>query len=256
MTESYAVLLSFEFGAVAVATFLAGFMRGFVGFGGAMVAVPALALAFGPLVAMPVATLFGLPSTAQLLPTAIREAERALVLPIGAAVFFGAPLGTFILVSVSAIVIKISIGALVLAMAVFLSLGWRLGKQVPMVVLLAAGGAGGFVQGAAGIGGPPVVAVALSRHGTPAQQRANVIGVMTAVSLSAFLPLLYFDLFSTEVLILGLALTPIYSGSTWLGSRYFNLGGSRHFRLAALMMLALVGLTTLVASLRDYLLSA
>ena len=108
MPDWLAILASPEFIIVALATLLAGFLRGFVGFGGAMVTVPALALAFGPLVAMPVATLFGLPAALQLLPTAVRQAERRVVIPIALAVFVGTPLGTLILVSVSAIIIKIA----------------------------------------------------------------------------------------------------------------------------------------------------
>ena len=61
--------------------------------------------------------------------------------------------------------------------------------------LIAAGLAGGLVQGAAGVGGPPVVAVTLSRPGDAAQQRANVLALMTASRYRRLLPLLYYGLF-------------------------------------------------------------
>ncbi|MEQ9122384.1 MAG: sulfite exporter TauE/SafE family protein, partial [Alphaproteobacteria bacterium] len=52
----------------SAAVFLAGFMRGFVGFGAALVVVPVLSVVFSPSVAVPIAFLSGLPSVLQLLP--------------------------------------------------------------------------------------------------------------------------------------------------------------------------------------------
>ena len=189
-----------------------------------------------------------------LLPTAVREAERPIVLPIALAVFVCAPLGTWILVSVDAAVMKIVIGLLVTFLVVLVGKGWRLRADVPIWVLLGAGSAGGLVQGSAGIGGPPVVAIALSRPGPPEKQRANVLGVMTAIAFSSVFPLAYFGLFTIEALVLGLMLMPLYSGSTWVGARYFSTGGRRYFRVAALALLACIGLATLAISLRDYVL--
>jgi hypothetical protein len=110
---------------------------------------------------------------------------------------------------------------------------------------------------AASCPGPPVVAVALSRPGEAAQQRANVLALMTAVSLSSILAsillLLYYGLFTRQTVIIGLALIPFYSAATALGAGYFALAGQRYYRRAALATLAAIGMATLIASLRNYL---
>jgi formate hydrogenlyase subunit 4 len=80
-----------------------------------------------------------------------------------------------------------------------------------------------------------------------------VLALMTAVSLSSILPLLYYGLFTRQTVLIGLVLIPIYSAATAFGSRYFELGGQRHYRQAALATLAAIGIATLAASLRNYL---
>jgi len=240
------------FALIAAIICVAGFMRGFVGFGAALITVPALSVLIGPLVAVPVSTIIGLPALIQLLPEAVRHAERPVVLPIGISVLLATPLGALVLVKVDPGLMKIIISLLVIIMVAMLMRGWSLAHAPGRGVLIGAGVAGGLVQGAAGIGGPPVVAVALSRHGEPRQQRANVLGAMTAVSISSFVPFWYHGLLSAPVLLLGCSLIPFNFVSTWLGSRYFLRAGERHYRSSALLVLAVVGISTLLLALRDY----
>ena len=238
--------------AVVMAVLFAGFLRGFVGFGAAMVVVPVLSLVYGPIIAIPAASVMGLPATALLLPDAIRYSEPRIVLPISIAIFICTPIGVWVLVSVDPQLMKVVISILVVVMVMMLFKGWKLIHDPGLLVLSAAGAAGGIIQGAAGIGGPPVVAVALSRAGPVAQQRANVVGVMTAISLSSFLPMWHFDLLSRESIALGLVLFAPNSIATWVGAHYFSGGGQNHYRIAALTVLALIGVSTLVAALRDF----
>lgn len=255
MPELFGVPLDARLAAVCIAALVGGFMRGFVGFGAALVTIPVLSLAYEPRLAVAAMTVVGIPTLFQLLPEAIRSSERAIVGPISLAILLSAPLGTLVLVSISPAVMKIVISILVVIMVAMLMRGWRLESEVGRPILIASGIAGGLIQGSAGVGGPPVVAVILSRPGTPTQQRGNVLALMTAVSVSSLIPLLYFGLFTRQAIATGLLLLPIYGGSILLGSRYFAYGGARHFRSAALATLAVIGAATLIMSLRDYLAS-
>jgi len=253
VSELLAVPIDGRLAVVFIVVMVAGLLRGFVGFGAALISVPVFSLVLGPHAAIAVNNVMGLPAVFLLLPEAIRRAERAVVLPICTAIFAAAPIGTWVLVSIDPAIMSVAISTLVLLMVAFLASGWRLRGRIGIGKLVAAGVAGGFVQGVAGVGGPPVVAVALSRPGDASQQRANVLALMTAVSLSSILPLLYHGLFTRQTVIIGLVLIPFYSAATALGARYFTLGGQRHYRRAALATLATIGMATLVASLRNYL---
>ena len=252
MPEVFGVMLDARLAAVCMAAFIGGFMRGFVGFGAALVVIPVLSLAYEPRLAVAAMTVIGIPTLFQLLPEAVRTAERPIVLPIALAILLAAPFGTLILVSVSPVLMKIVISVLVVTMVAMLARGWRLEGEASRTLLVSAGIAGGLIQGSAGIGGPPVVAVMLSRPGTPTQQRGNVLALMTVVSFSSLLPLWYFGLFTREAIVTGLLLLPVYGGAILAGSRYFASSGQRYFRNAALVMLGIIGVATLIAALRDY----
>jgi len=72
-------------------------LRGFVGFGVALISVPIFSLVLGPHAAISVNNVLGLPAVFQLLPEAVRRAERPIVLPICVAIFAATLLGTWAL---------------------------------------------------------------------------------------------------------------------------------------------------------------
>lgn len=239
--------------AVVAAVLIGGFMRGFVGFGGALVTVPILSVVWGPQAAVAITGVMGIPSLFQLLPEAVRYSERPIVIPVALSTFLTAPIGSWILVSADPKLMTIVISGLVIAMVAMLARGWTSKTEIRLPALIGAGAAGGLIQGAAGIGGPPVVAVALSRAGSPKQQRANVLAVMTAIASASLLPLWYFGVLTRQVFIAGVLLFPLYVAATTFGSRYFSKGGHRHYRRAALTTLAAIAIATLVTSIRSYL---
>lgn len=238
---------------VAGTMLLAGFIRGFVGFGASLIIVMVLSTVYGPAAAVPIATLSGLPAMVQLLPNAVRYAERPFVISFGVASFIAAPIGTWFLIISEPVVMKILISSFVLLMVAMLHRGWKLPATSGLGVFAFAGVVSGLVQGSAGVGGPPAVAVALSRSGTTDQQRSNVIGAVSALSICAIPALWINDLFTREVVLISLILFPLYFGGTWVGARFFSGRGHGHFRAGALLVLAVIGIVTLGLALRDYL---
>lgn len=248
--ESVGVSLSAEWATLVIAaTLVGGFMRGFVGFGGALALVPVLSLAIGPKVAVAVASLVGLPSVFQLLPEAVRSADRRFVVPAGLAILAGAPVGSLILTTVNPHFMTGAIGAAVVAMALASWFGVAAHLARRTWVPLVAGWVSGMLQGAAGVGGPPSVAVAMARGGETRQQRGNVLGVVGVIALSGAASHLSFGLFTRQALLIALFLAPMFLGSTWAGSRFFSSSGQRHFRLSALVLLLAIGAATVAAAL-------
>ncbi len=232
---------------------IGGFIRGFVGFGGSMVVVLAISLTIGPKTAVAASCLSGLPVLLQLLPVAIRRSERAFVLPFGLASFIAAPAGALVLVALNPAIMKLVIAALVLGMTFLLYRGWRTTRAGNPIYLASAGAAAGFIQGMAGVGGPPAVAVALSRPGETDQQRANVIGAVSGLGLCIIVPLYFHGLFTAEVVLLSLMIFPAYSVAAWLGGRFFGGPGAALYRSAALAALAGISAITLIFAVKDLL---
>lgn len=238
---------------VAAAVLLAGFIRGFVGFGAALIVVMVLSTVFGPVMAVPAANLAGLPATFQLLPAAVRDSDRGFVLPFGLASFLVAPIGVLVLITADPAIMRMAISAFVLLMFVVLVRGWQLSRRPGLATITAAGAAAGFVQGAASVSGPLAVVLALSQPGNAVQQRANVIGAVSSLNLCALIPFWYQGLFTREALLISLMIFPLYSFAIWAGARFFGGQGKRHFRNAALAALAIIGVVTLFLAVRDYL---
>lgn len=230
--------------AVAV-VFVGGFLRGFVGFGSALVIVPVLALAFTPKLAVVIFSIMDLPGIVQLLPTAVRHCARKTVLPMILALLAGIPVGVYALTTVDTESMRIVISVLVLMMVGMLALNTRIVFATGTKTSMTGGVVGGIIQGMAGIGGPPIVALLLSRGDGPDTTRGNVV-VMTSSLIIASIPVFwFFGLISARSLILGGLAAPIYLLATYLGSRYFRTGGSGIYRGMALLILALTAISTL-----------
>ena len=114
------------FGFVVLSVFVGGFLRGFVGFGGGLVAVPVLSVVFGPLAAVPISVVVAFPALFQFLPAAVRDGERAIIIPLSIGILIAAPLGCTFLVSINPNLMKIVISLLVLLMVLMLARNWRL----------------------------------------------------------------------------------------------------------------------------------
>ncbi len=235
------------------AAIIGGFLRGFVGFGGALALVPALAVALGPRLAVGVSSLVALPAVLQLLPEVLRHADRDRIGPVALAILLCTPIGSLILVNLDQRIMTAAIGALVMlmALATWRSPSSKLAARPWLTIL--AGGLSGVLQGAAGIGGPPSVAVIMAQGGTPSRLRGDVLAVTASIAVCGAVSHWWFGILTWKAGAIAVLLLPLFIGFTWVGSRYFYQGGAKHFRAAALIILLVIGFTAVVGSLRPLL---
>jgi uncharacterized membrane protein YfcA len=229
--------------------FAGGFLRGFVGFGAALMIVPVLSIIYTPQVAVVVHILMELPGVIQLLPKAARECEKKMILPMLVAVVAGVPIGAFLLSTIDEKILRITISIIVLIAVWLLASNWRYRGIVGGPIMAASGFLGGFIHGVAGMGGPPIVTILMSRQDSVSITRANIIVAMCTLTLIAFPNQWANGLITTKVLALGCVAGPIYLLATYTGSRFFAKGGERFFRIAALVMLGAIAVLTLVTSI-------
>ena len=130
-------------------------MRGFTGFGTALIFVPVAAAAFSPVQAIAIILIVDVPATLPLAPRALRDGdwrEVARLLPGGLA---GLSLGLFLLTRLDPVVFRWIICMTALAA---LASGWRYRGALGPAGAAAVGGAAGVCGGAAGAAGPSVTA--------------------------------------------------------------------------------------------------
>lgn len=224
---------------------IGGIVRGFTGFGSALIIVPALAAVFGPLEAVVMHSIMEMPIILGLAPTAIRYADRRIVVPMILVLFVTTPIGALVLRTIDTDLLKGAISIAVLVMVGLLAIQERMFTLLGPRGTLFGAGLGGLIQGATGVGGPPIVTTLLARGDRPDVSRANVIAVMSSVIAVSIVSFGLFGLITRDVLVTGALVAPVCLLATLAGMRAFRMFGGRHHRSVTLAVLALTALETL-----------
>jgi uncharacterized membrane protein YfcA len=230
------------FGALVVLA--AAFVRGYSGFGFAMVGVAGLALVLAPAVAVPVILVLEVLVGLLLLPPVRHEIawRPVAVLAVGAAVT--TPIGTYLLASIPADAARIAI-AVVIALAALLLLLAGGGRPAPgTAATVGVGGVSGLLNGAFGVGGPPIALFFLSGDRRAAVSRASMMAyflVIDVVALAAFGVGGFVD---REVLVAVAVALPALAVGSWLGHRAFHSSDAARFRVRVLWILVALALLT------------
>ena len=162
-------------GWLVFAAFLAGVVRGFSGFGTAMIFLPFAAQVLPP--AWAIIALIGMDMVGPLpvLPRAVRDANRRdLVLLVG----FGAlsvPLGVWLLAVISPDLYRYVICTIALILVTCLLAGLRYRGRPTARLVGATGAVAGVSGGLSGIPGPPVILLYMASSLPVAQVRANTM---------------------------------------------------------------------------------
>lgn len=235
--------------AAVVAVFIAGVIRGFTGFGSALLIVPALAMLFGPVEAVVIEILLEIPVSLGLLWAAARVAERRTVLPmLGMFVLF-VPVGTVLLTVINPDIVKICISVFVLTMVLILSQQARMATLVSPRASLVSGAISGVSQGMTGMAGP-LFATALMARGEAARlTRANIIVVAAAIIAISVVSFAAFGLITRRTLVLALVTSPAMLLGVWAGAALFRHLSHWNLRGAILIFLAMTAVASLFQAL-------
>lgn len=247
MAEAQALLGEWRFHVALAVTAVAGVMRGYSGFGTAVLLAPAYSVLWGPRVGVPVMLVMELFVSLQLLPRAIGEADRRVVLPLGGAAVLATPLGAFILLTADGDLLRRFIGGFVLAFGLLLALGWRYHGSRPLPLNLAVGTAAGLLKGATGMSGPPVILYLLAGPEEARRHRANLILFFALVAVVSVVPPAMGGLIGAGVLARTVLLLPVMLLAVPVGVRLFRVVPEPWYRRAALVVLVGTGLVTLLA---------
>ena len=229
----------------AVVAMTAGLVRGFSGFGGAMVYMPLVAAIYEPRIAAVTLLLVDFLSAT---PFAIPEMRRCTwreVLPITLAMIIGVPFGTWALIVLDPILLRWAIAILVLSMLPLVASGWRYRGAPRLPITLGVGLFSGVSAGAVQIAGPPVILYWLSGSSSAVTVRANlmVFFMMCGVALAAAYA--YEGLFTANSLALSLLLGAPYIVGMGIGSYFFRGSSDRLYRRIAHLVIALAALLSL-----------
>jgi uncharacterized membrane protein YfcA len=230
-----------------VITAIAGIMRGYSGFGTAVLLAPAYSTLWGPRIGVPVMLLMELFVSLQLIGKAFGQADRRVMLPIGGAAVLMTPLGAFILLTADQDLLRRCIGGFVLVFGLLLSSGWRYHGSRPLPLNLAVGSLAGLLKGATGISGPPVILYLLAGPEEAKRHRANLILFFATIAVVSVIPPALGGLMTWRVAAMLVILLPVLLLCVPIGARLFHVIPERWYRRLALIFLVATGAVTLLA---------
>lgn len=215
---------------------LSGVVRGFSGFGAALIFVPFAGQVVSPiwvLIILVVMDMFGpLPN----LPRASRDGNFRQIgwLVFGALIFL--PVGLWGLMRVSPEFFRYVVSLLAAVLPLVLSLGLRYRGPMSPPVLFAAGGASGFLGGIAGLAGPPVILLYIAGPNSPALIRANTMLYLYGFDVLLLVVLGVQGQLETVPILLGLMMAVPNVLGNIVGARIFHPDRAKLYRATAYVM--------------------
>lgn len=222
--------------------FLAGMVRGFSGFGTAMVFLPIAAQFLGRFEAisamMVMAVLGALPNAWRSLP----DADRADVLRLGLGMAVAMPFGLWLLLIVSPGTFRYGVSVVALVLLGLLIAGFRYRGHLSRAATYAVGLLGGLMGGAVGLPGPPVIFLYMSSARPARTIRANNMIYLVLADTALLVFMWVMGQLVPEMIGLGLALAVCYMGGIAAGGAIFRPGAERVYRWAAYAIIAVSAL--------------
>jgi uncharacterized membrane protein YfcA len=241
----HAIVSEPRFALAAAVALLSGLVRGFSGFGSALVYVPLISAIYEPKVAVPTILLI---DTLCSLPWAIKAAPACNVREVRGVAIFGTlaiPLGVMALIYVDPLPLRWLIAVLVLIALGALITGWRYHGRPTWLAMAATGAASGFGGGAVQIAAPPLLIFWLGGQNSPTTVRANI---MVYFIWSGFLSIAIYawsGLFTAQTIALAVLFGIPFATALGFGANWFHGSSDRIYRRVAYVIIAVSGLTSL-----------
>jgi len=224
---------------------LAGVVRGFSGFGSALIYMPLISAVYGPRIAAPtlllIDTICSLPFTLQAMP----DCNWREVKPVTIAGAVALPLGVAALVYVDALWLRWFIAALVFVALGTLAAGWRYHGKPSVTASLGVGVLAGIGAGAVQIAAPPLLVYWLGGQNSATTVRANIMVYFIMQGVLSIVAYIYSDLFTAPTLTLSLLLAVPFALSLAAGARWFHGTSDQLYRRLAYIIIGFSGLISL-----------
>lgn len=228
------------------ATLLGGLVRGFTGFGFAMVFMPLASIVLGPVAALGLIWFIDVPFALPIAARSARQAEWSEVLPLLATATLALPAGIWLLLWLDRETMRWVLAALVLAAVSLLASGWRYHGKPGVRLSLGVGVLSGLCNGMASIGGMPLAVFWLGaqrndRHKT----RANLQTFFGLSTLISGATLWYAGILTGTALLTAIPLFAVYGVGLWAGTHGFRIASEQSFRRGAYLVIFVSALASL-----------
>lgn len=223
----------------------AGLIRGFTGFGTALIFVPVASQFLSFTEVILVITLTGIGSMVTLVPQAWAQADRKEVTSLALAAALTAPVGVSLLGLIDVLTLRWIAAAIIAVTLAAVVSGWRYHGRLGVPGRLGIGAASGLFGGMTGLTGPVVIVFYLANARDITKVRANTILFLAVLDIVILANLALGDPIAARTFWLALLLGIPYVLATFLGKAAFDPRLERVYRLSAYSVIALAVVTSL-----------
>jgi len=223
---------------LSIGAFLAGIVRGFTGFGTAMVYLPFAAQVLGPFEALTTLVVKDFVVPLIHVPRAIRDGHPIDVVRLAVGALFAVPLGVWVLSLVDPNIFRWSISLVALAMLLVLILGVRYHGTLTKPLIFVTGAMGGFLAGCVGLPGPPIILLYMASSLPAKAIRANTMLFLILADVIMLAVLWWSEFLVVSALAIGVLMFVPYFLGNWAGALLFRPGAERVYRTVAYAIIA------------------
>ncbi|MEO0700676.1 MAG: TSUP family transporter [Pseudomonadota bacterium] len=230
---------------IAAAALIAGLVRGFSGFGTAMIFLPVAGQHLLPFTALTALVIMDIVAPMAMVPRALRDGHPADVMRLGAGLAVAMPLGVWVLTAVEPEVFRYAVSLSTLGLLVLLVAGLRYQGALTPPMVTGTGALGGLLGGSVGLPGPPVIMLYMASPLPASAIRANITLYLILADIALLTLLWLFGQLVWQALALGAALIVPYLIGILAGTWVFVPGREALYRAVAYAIIAASALSGL-----------
>jgi len=231
--------------AVLVAALLAGCVRGYTGFGSAMIFMPVAGAYLGPKAAIGIMSIIDAVMQFAMLRSTWRHARWGEIGPLFVGYVAGLPVGVWLLTTIDPTPVRWVISlSIVLVLTLMLAVG-RIERSPGMPATLATGVASGLISGLASLGGMVLSLFWLAGPSHNAGVRGSSVAFFVPASIISMGLLALAGIYTSEVFRIAAWTILPYGVGIGLGALLFDKADPRMFRPVAFAVIAAAALTSL-----------
>jgi hypothetical protein len=231
---------------VSAILFISTFVRGTLGFGNALLAMPLLALTVGIRVATPLVALSSFTVAMLMLLGSWRNVEMQSAWRLVVASFLGIPLGLWLLQDAPEALVKGVLGVVLVFFGLFNLTTLRLPRLTWKPAAFVFGFLAGVLGGAYNTNGPPVIVYGVLTRWTPEQMRATLQGYFLPAGIFILTGHGLAGLWTAEVLRFYVLTLPLVLVALLAGSRLSRVLPPGRFDRLVYASLVLMGMLLIV----------
>ena len=228
---------------IAGAYLIAGVVRGFTGFGTALIVVPVAGIFLEPAAILLMIGVTGILSNILLVPGAWRVADRSEVAVLSLAAIPGTWLGLWLLSSVDGTIVRWVVTVLAGVTLLAVITGWQWRGRLERGGLACIGGAAGTVGGMTALTGPIALIFYLANARKAESVRANMILFLGALDVMLVFNIVATGLATWTLVCVGLIVSVPYLSTIAVGQALFDPSRERLYRALAYTIVAIAVLT-------------